>query len=213
MKLHEVRMLKILVIESEIDRFDLLKMNLNFNGFETKCAKDATSALNLIKNETFDFILANHSLIEKNLQIDSFEIPIFFYDSKEKEKSTEPSDQNNVLFKKISLGMQSFKLGPMFIDPQKRVITLMGQTLSLGKKEFKILALLAKKSGNIVTRENILDLICDKSELFDRTVDSHIGHLRKKIRKVAGDSLKISSVYGFGYRLDLKNDNDKINKS
>lgn len=200
-------MLKVLIIEDELEKYENLKADLNFNGFETELAVDSNTALTMVGSDNYDFILANHSVLEKSLNITSFEIPIFFYNSNSKETFfLKDKDQHRDLLKKKSLGLQTIRFGELSIDPKKRMTTLMGQFISMGKKEFKILALLAKRSGEIVTRENILDFIYEKSEPFDRTVDSHISHLRKKIRKVAGRSLQITAVYGLGYKLEWKSD-------
>lgn len=67
----------------------------------------------------------------------------------------------------------------LVIDLRENRAVLGGQELSLGRKEFGILALLVRKGGEVVTREEILSLYPDSLETFDRTVDSHLSHLRK----------------------------------
>ncbi|MBK9038006.1 MAG: winged helix-turn-helix domain-containing protein [Bdellovibrionales bacterium] len=52
-------------------------------------------------------------------------------------------------------------------------------------------------------------LLGARSEVFDRTIDSHISHLRSKLKVLLKDSLQISCVYGVGYRLDWKNQSEK----
>jgi DNA-binding response OmpR family regulator len=96
------------------------------------------------------------------------------------------------------------QFGNLVVDPKKRIASILGQILTLGRKELDILTLLAKKSGDIVTRKNIVESLYENADLYHRTVDSHISHLRRKIREVAGVSLKITSVYGLGYRLEWK---------
>jgi hypothetical protein len=56
-------------------------MNLSFNGFETKYAQDTITASKMTETENFDLILANHSLIEKKIFIDSLDVPVFIYHS------------------------------------------------------------------------------------------------------------------------------------
>ena len=73
-----------------------------------------------------------------------------------------------------------------------------------GRKELDILILLTKKSGEIVSRESIMAKVYECSDLYDRTIDSHMSHLRRKLRAVGSGSLQINSVYGLGYRLECK---------
>ena len=42
----------------------------------------------------------------------------------------------------------------------------------------------------------------EDGELYDRTVDSHVSHIRARLRQAGVDSVRISSVYGVGYRLE-----------
>ena len=72
--------------------------------------------------------------------------------------------------------------------------------LDLSKREFDILALLARKGSGVVTRDEVLATIDSDAHIYDRTIDSHLSHLRKKLRR-AGATERISPVYGVGYRL------------
>ena len=84
------------------------------------------------------------------------------------------------------------------------MVTILDQIVTLGRKELEILILLARRAGDIVTRENILTALYENADMYDRTVDSHMSHLRKKLKEVAGSTLQINSVYGLGYRLEWK---------
>ena len=88
------------------------------------------------------------------------------------------------------------------INRPERIVWVDDAELSLGRKEFEILALLVKRGGEVVTREEILDALSDQSEMYDRTIDSHLSHLRKKIREIADNRIQIQPVYGVGYRLE-----------
>ncbi|WP_322998961.1 response regulator [Castellaniella sp.] len=82
-----------------------------------------------------------------------------------------------------------------------------GVVLDLTPVEFRLLALLASQPGRIFTRDQVLDGLYDDHRIVtDRTVDSHVKNLRRKLAEVRpGDDL-IRSVYGVGYRLDLPAD-------
>jgi DNA-binding response OmpR family regulator len=206
-------MLKILIIEGETSFFNFFRSNLHLNGLEAMCAENIKIALKMCTETKFDLILANTESTKGNSSLHVLEVPVIFYHTKKfdftsiQDHLRKIFDMNkfrsktNHFLKNILPEIQLIEFGSLFIDPAHRIVTIMGKVISLGKKELHILTLLAKKSGEIVTRENILDCIYENSDLYDRTVDSHISHLRKKMRMVTGDSLKIISVYGLGYKL------------
>jgi two-component system alkaline phosphatase synthesis response regulator PhoP len=94
---------------------------------------------------------------------------------------------------------QVFETGSgLKIDRNKYVIELDGKEISLPKKEFELLALLASKPGNVFTRDFILSSVWgDQVVVGDRTLDVHIRKLREKI----GDK-RISTVKGVGYKFE-----------
>ncbi|MDH4121649.1 MAG: response regulator transcription factor [Deltaproteobacteria bacterium] len=73
------------------------------------------------------------------------------------------------------------------------------ERIPLTMKEVKLLDLLVNSKGRTLTREMILEKIWDETFITDRTVDSHIKVLRKKIPPLIK---RIKTVYGSGYRLD-----------
>jgi two-component system response regulator BaeR len=78
-----------------------------------------------------------------------------------------------------------------------------GQELELTPVEFRLLRTLAGAQGRIFSRDQLLDhLYEDHRVVTDRTVDSHVKNLRRKLEAIReGDTIR--SIYGVGYRLDL----------
>jgi len=74
--------------------------------------------------------------------------------------------------------------------------------LKLNRREFEILTVLFEQAEVIVTREQLIGSLSSGEEIFDRTVDSHISHIRSKLQKNGFSTVKINSVYGQGYRLE-----------
>jgi two-component system response regulator VanR len=69
------------------------------------------------------------------------------------------------------------------LDPQKFIVTLDDEEISLTKNEFDILKKLMEQNGNIVKRETLMtDVIGYENYAFDRTIDTHIKNLRKKLQ-------------------------------
>jgi len=94
---------------------------------------------------------------------------------------------------------------PLFtVDRECMRILLAGAALSLTPVEFRILAELIDHPDRVYSRQQLLDVAHeDQRDISDRTVDSHIKNIRRKlaVKPVAADSLQ--SVYGVGYRFEL----------
>ncbi len=89
-----------------------------------------------------------------------------------------------------------FSISGLTIDKSSYTITKDDQTLSLPKKEFEILFLLAKNPNKIYSREDVLSHVWEEDTyVLARTVDVHIRKLREKI----GDEL-IKTIKGVGYK-------------
>lgn len=74
-------------------------------------------------------------------------------------------------------------------------------SLDLTAAEFRLLKTLSSHSGQVLTRESLLDNLYDDYRVVtDRTVDSHIKNLRRKLETLAPEKVFIRSVYGLGYR-------------
>ncbi len=97
------------------------------------------------------------------------------------------------------------KIGDLEIDfDRQRVFQIIKgkeKDLALTSIEIKILTLLSKRTEQVFSREQILSSVWGETAITDRTVDSHIAHLRTKISE---SSIVIDTVKNFGYRLILK---------
>jgi two-component system response regulator BaeR len=91
----------------------------------------------------------------------------------------------------------------LVLDPEKYTATLDGQSLDLTPIEFRLLEALQAQPGRVYSRDRLLDVIYeDHRVVTDRTVDSHIKNLRRKIQSVCSEDL-IRSIYGVGYKLEI----------
>jgi len=89
------------------------------------------------------------------------------------------------------------------IDHDAHCAYIFGKRLECTPSEFKLLAALASRAGKVWSREQLLNVFSDEKNVFDRTIDSHIKNIRKKILVIAPELDIIQSVYGVGYRLEL----------
>ncbi|MBL8268023.1 winged helix-turn-helix domain-containing protein, partial [Steroidobacter sp.] len=90
------------------------------------------------------------------------------------------------------------------IDETQFLATLNGQTLDLTPVEFRLLKALSASPGRVFSRQQLLNTLYeDHRVVTDRTVDSHVKNLRRKLQLAhPGDEL-IESIYGVGYRFTL----------
>lgn len=90
------------------------------------------------------------------------------------------------------------------LDEAARRVTLHGQALELTPSEYAILAALARRPGQVLSRAQLLDAArADHLDATDRAIDSHVKNLRRKIDALAPGLEPIRSIYGLGYRCDL----------
>jgi DNA-binding response OmpR family regulator len=100
---------------------------------------------------------------------------------------------------KLPLDETPVILGDLHIDPLRREVTIDGEFIQLRTQEFDVLLTLAHHVGIVLSREKLLDLAWGYDYFGNtRTVDVHIGHLRKKIKS---SKVKIETVTGVGYKL------------
>ena len=91
------------------------------------------------------------------------------------------------------------RVGRLEIDPNRYSVTFNDEPVKLTPNEFKLLQLLSARPGQTLTREQLLEDMHGIASSFDRSVDSHIKNLRKKLETASGESM-IETVYGIGYR-------------
>ncbi|HET6781190.1 MAG TPA: DUF47 family protein [bacterium] len=92
--------------------------------------------------------------------------------------------------------------GRLMLDTGRHEVTVNGGPVPLSAKEFALLHLLLRHQGKVVRRERLLNEVWGADYYGDtRTLDTHIGWLRKKVEDKGG--IRLVSVRGIGYRLDL----------
>ena len=91
--------------------------------------------------------------------------------------------------------------GHLTMDPLRHSVTWKGHDVSLTVTEFLLLQALAQRPGFVKSRDQLMDVAYDDQVYVDdRTIDSHIKRLRKKLRHVDPEFSAIETLYGIGYR-------------
>jgi two-component system alkaline phosphatase synthesis response regulator PhoP len=220
---------KILIVDDEQDIVELLKYNLEKEGYKCYTASNGEEGVAKAKDKKPDLILLDIMMpkvdgIEACRQIradDSLsEVFIAFLTARGEEYSeiagfdvgaddyiTKPIKPRVLISrikallsrKKEDINKESIEIGDLLIDRNTFDVTLRGVRMTLPKKEFELLYLLASKPDKVFTREAILNKVWGLDvSVVDRTIDVHIRKIREKI---GNDS--IQTVKGVGYKFVL----------
>jgi two-component system alkaline phosphatase synthesis response regulator PhoP len=219
---------KILIVDDEEDILEIIRYNLEKEGYFIETALNGEEALRkaayfkpeLIildimmprKNgmETLKDIRANDSMKDtlvlfltalgnERAEIDGLNLGADDYVVKPIKPKLLIS-RVNALLRRVSKEEETapVRVGDMIIDRERFLINYKGDDISLAKKEFELLALLASRPGKVFLRHEILNRVWGSDVIVgDRTIDVHI----RKIRQKTGDI--IATVKGVGYRLDM----------
>ena len=91
--------------------------------------------------------------------------------------------------------------GQLSMDPLRHTVTWKGKDVSLTVTEFLLLQALAQRPGYVKSRDQLMDVAYDDQVYVDdRTIDSHIKRVRKKMRAADSEFAAIETLYGIGYR-------------
>ncbi len=221
---------QVLLVEDDPFIARTLRMSLSYKGFEVTACNSFQQGLNQFRSHPFDVILLDINLPDGNgrdlcqeIRKNNETIPILILTAKMEEESAvqclqrgaddyirKPYGSQELAARMIRLLERKKKVGTQLlfsslkIDVQKRMAWAGDKPLTLGKREFNILTLLVKRSGEAVTRNEILDTLGEEADLYDRTIDSHLSHLRRKLKKAGAITIQILPIYGIGYRLEEK---------
>lgn len=202
-----------------------LSLSLPFAGFSVTVVESFQEGLQKSRQGSFDIVLLDVNLPDgsgfdlcRELRSVNADIPILMLTANTSENSAVTGIQcgaDDYIRKPYGINELTARMRRQ-LEKQRRNVKTFGSLrieeekfmawsgdieLSLGKREFLILALLVSSNGTVISRDQILTLADQDSEIYDRTIDSHISHLRKKLKQ-SGATEKIVPVYGVGYRLD-----------
>lgn len=215
---------RILIVEDEEAIAKMISMNLRVSNYDTQIFYDGEEAAqSLLEDSKYDLALLDVMLPGKDgfelLEIMKvYKIPVIFLTAKDDVASkiqglkggaedyiVKPFEILELLVRVEKVLERANKLevtliiGDVEINLKEHVVYKDGQEIVLKPMEFQLLAVLAKNKNIAISRENLLKMVWG-TEYFGetRTVDVHIGQLRKKLD--LGD--KIKTVSKLGYRLE-----------
>ena len=104
-------------------------------------------------------------------------------------------------------GVTSYGGGALIIDEPRREVTVRGAGVDLTPTEWGILLALATVPGRVYSRYELINRVRGyEFEGYERTVDSHVKNLRRKVEEDPGAPRIVQTVLGGGYRLSLARD-------
>ncbi|WP_030170939.1 response regulator transcription factor [Spirillospora albida] len=92
-------------------------------------------------------------------------------------------------------------IGDLRVDTERRQVTLAGAVLQLSRKEFDLLAFLARNAGRVVRRQELLAQVWQQPYGDDQTIDVHVSWLRRKMGESAAKPRYLHTVRGVGLML------------
>jgi two-component system response regulator BaeR len=221
----------VLVVEDERKLADLLRDYLNKSGFDTFCLGNGGDVIPLVREQTPDLILLDLMLpgrdgLEICKDIRSFStVPIIMVTARIEEIDRllglelgaddyicKPFSPREVVARvkavlRRSRSATTVQSPGLVMDEARYQAMLNGQDLELTTVEFKLLRLLSASPARIFGRQQLMDRIYpDERVVSDRTIDSHIKKLRKKIDAANPGKELIHSVYGVGYKFEQGED-------
>ncbi len=217
----------ILVVDDEPKIVRLARDYLEKNGYRVIAAGDGQSALTTARREKPDLVILDLMLpnidgreVCRILRRES-DVPIIMLTALAEEVDlvtglelgaddyiTKPFSPRalvarvRAMLRRARRGVKAptlIRLGPLEIDSEKYMVTISGKQLHFTPNEFKLLYLLASRPGQTLTREQLLDDLHGAASSIDRSVDSHIKNLRRKLEAESRTKI-IETVYGIGYR-------------
>lgn len=97
---------------------------------------------------------------------------------------------------------RSLEFKGLSADLETRAVRYDGREIALTGRQYDLLVILLRRPEVVFSRDQIIEALGRDSEIYDRTIDSHLSQLRKRLSEGGVKTVSISSVYGAGYRLE-----------
>lgn len=218
----------VLIVEDEPKLAKLLDDYLRAAGFTTRCVADGRDVVPAVQSRRPDIVLLDLMLPGRN-GLEVFkdlraiaDIPVVMVTALVEEVDRlvglelgaddyvcKPFSPREVVARVKAVLRRGARGEPgatagLTLDEARYEAILDGKPLELTPVEFRLLNTLASRPGRIFPRAELLDsLYADHRVVADRTVDSHVKNLRRKLQRVRPADDIVHSVYGVGYKLEI----------
>jgi DNA-binding response OmpR family regulator len=226
---------KILVVDDDKKTVDLIRLSLENEQFEALVAYEGLEALALTRSEAPDLIILDWLLPHVNgldfcrIVRSESTIPVIMLTAKATEEDkllglnlgaddylTKPFSLRELVARVRVVLRRTYQseerpatlhVGNLVIDTQAHEVWLSGQLVHLTPREFKLLETFAASPGRTFRRQELVERVYGLDyDGFDRTIDFHLGNLRKKIETDPEHPSFIQTVHGIGYKFRRMDD-------
>lgn len=221
--------MKILIVEDEVSLAEVERDYLLASGYQVEMIHHGSEALVYLAQNSFDLVILDLMLpgtdgleICKQLQVSQPQTAIVMTTAKVEEvdrllglelgaddylcKPFSPRElvaRVKAIFRRSRLSEPQSAVTGLTLNSEQLIVAWQGQSAQLTAVEFNIIATLIAHPGRIYSRDQLMDhAYNDQRVVSDRTIDSHVKKLRKKIEQIAPDQHFIRSVYGAGYQYE-----------
>lgn len=218
----------LLIVDDDPRLRDLLRLALERAGYQVHTAANGQEAVTRVARDRPDLVVLDIGLPEldgyevcRRIRTTS-EVPILFLTARDDEIDrvlgfelgaddyvTKPFSPREVVARVKAILKRSGATQPdatlsfadLTLDPKSKVCQIRGHDVSLTATEFQILALLLQNQASMTQRSALVTQIWgQRSQVSDRTLDSHVRNLRAKLTD-AGSDVLLETVHGQGFRL------------
>ena len=226
---------KVLIVEDEVELAEIFSDYLRLSDYEVDMMHTGAGVVDVVRDDPPDILLLDLMLPEVDgiticRKIRAFsEVPIIMVTARVDEidrllglntgaddyicKPAEPMEvvaRVRAVLRRTMRPYGSPTNELLQLDTMSYTVSWNGQELTVSKLEFRLLELLAKVPRRAYSRGQIMDAIYDDGRyVSERSIDSHVKNLRKKLAEVSGLENPIKPVYGVGYRLELSGQPEK----
>ena len=223
--------ISILMIEDEKSICDFISKTLNSHQYKVNAAHNGKDGLTMITSSLPDLVLLDLGLpdmdglevIKKTREWSSLPIIVISARTQEKEKVaaldagaddyiTKTFEllarirtairHNNRLTDDTMNNNRPYSAGGLVIDFEKRIVSLEGEEIHLTRVEYKIVSLLAKNSGKVMTYDTLINEVWGPyADDNNRILRVNMANIRRKIEKNPGEPKYIFTELGVGYRM------------
>lgn len=224
--------MKILIVEDEEAIAEVVSAYAKRDGYDTVTASDGMTALEIFEHENISLVILDLMLPKLSGEEvcrrirEKSSVPIIMLTAKTSESDVvygldigandyvaKPFSPR-VLMARIRAQLRPLPTrdnpasgfcagGRIEIDPERVEIRKDGKPIPVTRSEFLIFSTLASKPVRTWSREEIIrSALGDDYDGFDRTIDTYIKNLRKKLAEPGHENGWIKTIYGFGYRFD-----------
>ena len=221
-------MARILIVEDNRNLAHGLRTNLEFEGHVAELADDGPSGLSLARNGAHDLIVLDLMLpgldgfrVLETLRHEGVDTPVLVLTARGDETDKVRGLRNGAddyvtkpfalrellarvgaLLRRPRAAPAPLGFGEVVVDPATRGVTRSGVPVPLRPKEYELLRALLRRAGRVATRSELLREVWGYQDcVVSRTLDTHVGELRRKLENDPARPRHILTVRKTGYRL------------